>query len=100
MRRPIRTIPISTRQWPETSAVAAPTYAFAKPSSFPRGRLEPMLRRDFLKASAAVGGGLVIGFHLPFVNAPAADAGVFAPNAFIRLPRRRHVTLVMPQSEM
>src|SRR5258708_16306946 len=100
MRRPIRTIPISTRQWPETSAVAAPTCACAKPSSLPRGRLEPMLRRDFLKASAVVGGGLVIGFHLPFVNAAGAEAGVFAPNAFIRIDRRGKITLIMPQSEM
>ena len=59
-----------------------------------------MLRRDFLKASAVVGGGLVIGFHLPFVNAAGAEAGVFAPNAFIRIDRRGKITLIMPQSEM
>jgi isoquinoline 1-oxidoreductase beta subunit len=60
----------------------------------------PESRRDFLKASAAVGGGLLMGFFLPFANTAQAEAGVFAPNAFIRIDRRGKITLIMPQVEM
>jgi isoquinoline 1-oxidoreductase subunit beta len=56
-------------------------------------------RRAFLKASAAAGGGLLLGFHMPFA-AHADDEPVFAPNAFIRIDRKGKVTLIMPQVEM
>ncbi|MCT7377885.1 xanthine dehydrogenase family protein molybdopterin-binding subunit [Chelativorans salis] len=61
--------------------------------------LGPQLnRRHFLKASVAVGGGLVVNLALgPDFSAAAAD---FAPNAFIRIDRKGLVTLVMPQVEM
>jgi len=57
-------------------------------------------RRAFLKGGAAVGGGLLLGFHLPLASAASTEAGVFAPNAFIRIDRRGKVTLIMPQVEM
>jgi isoquinoline 1-oxidoreductase subunit beta len=60
-------------------------------------------RRGFLKVGAAVGGALVLEVALPLVLRPAwaaAASPAFAPNAFIRIDRRGHVTLVMPMVEM
>jgi isoquinoline 1-oxidoreductase subunit beta len=60
-------------------------------------------RRAFLKAGAALGGALVIGFAVPLVLRPARAAAAqspFAPNAFIRIDRQGVVTLVMPMVEM
>lgn len=59
-------------------------------------------RRDFIKAGATLGGGLVLGFAIP-PGARAAQAqttGQFAPNAFLRIGRDGTVTVVVPQSEM
>src|ERR1700737_5321759 len=63
-------------------------------------------RRAVLKAGAAAGGALLVGFYLPIGqgaprHAPAgAQAQRFEPNAFIRIDRQGVVTLVMPQVEM
>ncbi len=56
-------------------------------------------RREFLKAGAAVSGGLLLGFRLPLDSASAEPAGVFTPNAFLRIDSRG-VTALIPQSEM
>ncbi len=62
-----------------------------------------MNRRDFLTATSALGGGLLLGFGLPArgeirdmltTNAP------FAPNAFLRIDRAGKVAFVMPMIEM
>jgi len=61
-------------------------------------------RRNFLKASAAFGGGLILSVALPSVlGSASAQAGAssrFAPNAFIGIDRQGVVTLVMPMVEM
>jgi len=54
-------------------------------------------RRTFLKAGAAVGGGLLLGFTLPVRGGPADR---FVPNAFIRIDRDGRVTLIMHKVEM
>ncbi|MDQ0469478.1 xanthine dehydrogenase family protein molybdopterin-binding subunit [Labrys wisconsinensis] len=71
----------------------------------PDGSQTPALdRRGFLKAGAALGGGLLVTFALPAGLRPAALAAEatagFAPNAFIRIDRQGVVTLVMPMVEM
>jgi isoquinoline 1-oxidoreductase subunit beta len=62
-------------------------------------------RRQFLSASAALGGGLLIGFATGHSISAAGAAGKaasepFAPNAFIRIDPMGQVTLIMPYVEM
>ncbi len=59
-------------------------------------------RREFLKASAATGGALVIGVSLPGFAASAAkkDAASAALNAWIRIDTTGKVTLQCARSEM
>jgi len=60
-------------------------------------------RRNFLTATTAVGGGLLLGFGLP-ARAEVRDTltldAAFAPNAFLRIDRAGKVTFVMPMIEM
>src|SRR3989441_10677161 len=53
-------------------------------------------RRTFLETSAAVGGGLLLGFTLPSLK----QNGPFVPNAFVRIDRDGRVTLIMHKVEM
>jgi isoquinoline 1-oxidoreductase beta subunit len=62
-------------------------------------------RRKFLQTTAAIGGGLVIGFHLPAfakqirnIGVPAAEN--FAPNAFVRIGKDNMITVIVNHSEM
>jgi isoquinoline 1-oxidoreductase beta subunit len=59
-------------------------------------------RRDFLKTGALAGGGLILGFRLPFGDAAkaASTAAPFAPSAFIRVGRDETVTFIVNKSEM
>ena len=57
-------------------------------------------RRDFLKAGALAGGGLVIGFTLPLAGRQAQAAGDFQPSAFLRVDANGDVTVICGRSEM
>jgi isoquinoline 1-oxidoreductase subunit beta len=58
-------------------------------------------RRLVLKAGAAIGGGLMIGWRWEGSTAAAADdATLFAPNAFVRIDRQGKVSIVSPMAEM
>lgn len=64
-------------------------------------------RRRFLQSSAALAGGLVIGFYVPGANRFAAAAetaavagAAFAPNAFLRIGNDDRITVLIAHSEM
>ena len=59
-------------------------------------------RRSFLRASAALGGGLLVAFSLPTLTrmGRAAAAEGFEPNGFIRIDRDGRVTIIVCQVEM
>jgi isoquinoline 1-oxidoreductase beta subunit len=60
-------------------------------------------RRSFLTATAAMGGGLLVGFGLPArgeVRDTLTTDAPFMPNAFLRIDRAGKVTFVSPMIEM
>ncbi len=61
-------------------------------------------RRDFLKTGALVGGGLILGIHLPvresFSETPTQPTVPVVPNAFIRIGADDTVTIIVNHSEM
>ncbi len=58
-------------------------------------------RRQFLQVSAALGGGLLVGFRWPERGAAdATPAGEFAPNAFVRIATDGRVTVIVNKAEM
>ena len=59
-------------------------------------------RRGFLRATATMGGGLLLGMQIPSGEnrAAASEAGPFEPNAFVRIDGDGTVSLTMPYVEM
>ena len=60
-------------------------------------------RRNFLTATTAIGGGLLLGFGLPArgeIRDSLTTGAPFAPNAFLRIDRAGKVTFVSPMIEM
>src|SRR5712672_3388193 len=66
------------------------------------GSADGISRRNFLRAAAAAGGGLMLSLRLASAGRDAAAAGTdgFAPNAFIRIATDGQVVLIMPYVEM
>ncbi len=69
----------------------------------PAASTSPVNRRQFLKASAAASGGLVIGFNLTLgnrrVDAQQPPPPVTAPNAFLRMGKDGSVTVLIKHLE-
>src|SRR3954469_4076960 len=59
-------------------------------------------RRDFLKVSGTVAGGLALGFYLPGRHnvAVAAEANTASPNAWVRIGADNAITIMVARSEM
>jgi isoquinoline 1-oxidoreductase subunit beta len=57
-------------------------------------------RRDFIKVTAAVGGGVALGFYLPGRHGAAQAADGAAPNAWVRITPDNKVTILCARSEM
>src|SRR6195256_1069057 len=61
-------------------------------------------RREFLKTGAAVGGGLLVSWHMPLSSAAASKAAAgqnqVALNAFVRIGTDESVTVIASHSEM
>jgi len=65
--------------------------------------LASLSRRNFLTATSALGGGLLLGLGLPArgeVRDTSTTDAPFAPNAFLRIDRAGKVTFVSPMIEM
>ncbi|HVY06884.1 MAG TPA: molybdopterin cofactor-binding domain-containing protein [Burkholderiales bacterium] len=59
-------------------------------------------RRDFLKVSGSVAGGLALGFYMPGRHnvAVAAEAATASPNAWVKIGADNTITIMVARSEM
>jgi isoquinoline 1-oxidoreductase beta subunit len=65
------------------------------------GAADGVSRRKFLKASAVVSGGLMVGFTLPGTVGEAQAAGImYTPNAWVHIADDNTITLISARSEM
>jgi isoquinoline 1-oxidoreductase subunit beta len=77
-------------------------FASTRPSGEQFKPAHVVSRRTFIQAGAVAGGGLMLSLALPVAGgeAEAANAGAFAPNAFIRIDGDGQIVLTMPYVEM
>ncbi|WP_095192655.1 molybdopterin cofactor-binding domain-containing protein [Pseudomonas sp. Irchel 3A7] len=62
---------------------------------------EGLTRRGFIKAGAAIGGGLLISFSLPgLMRGAEAGEADFSPNAYVRIDREGRIFLTIQPVEM
>src|SRR5882672_11499804 len=108
---PTRPTATSTPRCRGTSAAAVLMCESARESSTRRMLLRTprkgadmtvdLSRRQFLSASAVLGGGLLIGFRTGAAHTAEGAAGAtFTPNAFIRIASDGQIILTMPYVEM
>src|SRR5436305_12043805 len=57
-------------------------------------------RRDFLKTSAAVTGGLMVGFSIQAMHGAKAAGTLYTPNAWVHISDDNVITLLTARSEM
>lgn len=57
-------------------------------------------RREFIKVSALVGGGMLIAIYAPNAKAATADAAPFQPNAFVRIDPTGEITITVGRADM
>ncbi len=82
-----------------------PELSAAEHSNVASAKSPRIARRDFLKTTATIGGGLCIAAYVPELAAhpdssAPASATVFAPNAFVRIAPDDTVTVISNHSEM
>ena len=65
-----------------------------------RRRTLNLNRRAFIKTGAALGSGLVLGFHLPLAGARQQASGVRNPRGFIQIAPDDTIKLLLPSVEM
>src|SRR5688572_24007925 len=94
----------STPLLPGLAGVSIPTKQRSNGGSM--NAVPRLSRRDFLKTSVVMGGGLVLAFVIPgakrfaFANQAADGTAAFAPNAFLRIGSDDTVTVLIAHSEM
>src|SRR5882762_412194 len=89
----------------EERGKTTPELSAAGSSNLPSPRTSRIARRDFLKTTATIGGGLCISGYVPELAArphssAPASAAAFAPNAFVRIAPDESVTVISNHSEM
>ncbi len=82
-----------------------PELSAAEHSNVPSAKPPCIARRDFLKTTATIGGGLWMSAYVPELAAhpdskAPASATVFTPNAFLRIAHDDTVTVISNHSEM
>jgi len=64
-------------------------------------RIVVLRRRDFLRSTVTLGGGLVLGFQLRVTDcATASNSAAFRPNAYLRIAPDESITVIVARTEL